>query len=145
FAIALVFACLLIPIGTETRTGLICVAVLGLLMLRTTKRRALYLSLIGIAGMIAIPLLPSSFTSRMNTIEGYQADSSASTRLAVWSWTWDYVQHHPLGGGFEAYRQNRLTIALSDVQQAGTQTTVSSSTQTDKGRAYHSAYFEMLG
>ncbi|MGE0773726.1 MAG: putative O-glycosylation ligase, exosortase A system-associated [Sphingomonadaceae bacterium] len=145
FAFALIFACLLIPIGTETRTGLLCIVALGILMLRATKRRALYVALIGIAGLAAIPLLPSSFTSRMNTIEDYQADSSASTRLAVWGWTWDYVQQHPLGGGFEAYRQNRLTIKLSDVQESGSQATVSSSLQTDKGRAYHSAYFEMLG
>jgi len=145
FAFALVFACLLIPIGTETRTGLLCIFALGILMLRATKRRALYVALIGIAGLAAIPLLPSSFTSRMNTIEDYQADSSASTRLAVWGWTWDYVQQHPLGGGFEAYRQNRLTIKRSDVQESGSQATVSSSLQTDEGRAYHSAYFEMLG
>jgi probable O-glycosylation ligase (exosortase A-associated) len=145
FAGALIFACLLIPIGTETRTGLICIVVLALLMLRATKQRMLYLTLIGIAGLVALPLLPSSYTNRMNTIEGYQADSSASTRLAVWAWTWGYVQEHPMGGGFESYRQNQLTIQLSDVQKAGGQSTVSSTTQTDQGRAFHSAYFEMLG
>lgn len=145
FAGALVFACLLIPIGTETRTGLICIVVLGVLMLRATKRRALYLALMGIAGLAAIPMLPSSFTNRMNTIEGYQADNSASTRLAVWAWTWDYVQHHPLGGGFEVYRTNRLVIRLSETQTSGNNAEVSSSIATDKGRAFHSAYFEILG
>lgn len=145
FAGALIFACLLIPIGTEARTGLICILALGLLMLRATRRRALYLSIVGIAGLIALPLLPSSFTNRMNTIETYQADASASTRLAVWAWTWNYVQEHPLGGGFEAYRQNRLTFQLSEVQQVGGHSTVSQTTATDSARAYHSAYFEMLG
>jgi len=145
FAIALCFACLLIPIGTEARTGLICILALGMLTLRATKKRALYLTLIGIAGLVALPLLPSSFSNRMNTIEGYQSDSSASTRLAVWAWTWDYVQHHPLGGGFEAYRQNRIAINLSEKQDIGGADMISASVQTDKGRAYHSAYFEMLG
>jgi probable O-glycosylation ligase (exosortase A-associated) len=145
FAGALIFACLLIPVGTEARTGLICILVLGVLMLRATKRRALYLALVGLAALIAVPLLPSSFTNRMNTIETYQSDNSASTRLAVWAWTWDYVQKHPLGGGFEAYRQNRLTFQLSEVEQAGAHSTVSETMQTDAGRAYHSAYFEMLG
>lgn len=145
FAGGLIFACLLIPIGTETRTGLLCIVALGMLMLRATKRRALYLTVIGIAGLIAVPLLPSSFTNRMNTIESYQADSSASTRIAVWGWTWNYVLEHPLGGGFEVYRQNQLTIRLSDVKDMGSHATVSSSMQTDRGRAFHSAYFEMLG
>jgi probable O-glycosylation ligase (exosortase A-associated) len=145
FAGALTFACLLIPIGTETRTGLICIVVLGILMLRATRRRILYLSLIGAIGLIALPLLPSSFTNRMNTIESYQSDNSASTRLAVWAWTWNYVQEHPFGGGFEAYRQNRLVIKLSGEQGIANNSEVSSKIETDKGRAYHSAYFEMLG
>ncbi len=45
----------------------------------------------------------------MNTIQGYQADESASTRIAVWGWTWNYVQDHPAGGGFAAYLQNHIT------------------------------------
>lgn len=145
FAGALIFACLLIPVGTESRTGLVCILVLCVLMLRATRRRMLYLALVAIAVLAAVPLLPGSFTSRMNTIETYQADTSASTRLAVWAWTWDYVQHHPLGGGFEAYRQNRLTFQLSSVQDVGANSKVSETVQTDQGRAYHSAYFEMLG
>jgi probable O-glycosylation ligase (exosortase A-associated) len=145
FAGALTFACLLIPIGTEARTGLVCILVLGLLMLRATKRRAVYLTMIAVAGLVALPLLPTSFTSRMNTIEGYQADGSASTRLAVWAWTWDYVQQHPLGGGFEAYRQNQLNIVLREVKGDANNSRVAHTTASDKGRAYHSAYFEMLG
>ena len=145
FAYALIFACLLIPIGTEARTGLICIGLLAVLMLRATRRRFLYVALMGIAGMIAVPLLPSSFTHRMDTIKGYQADSSASTRLAVWAWTWDYVQDHPLGGGFEAYRQNKLRIEKVATAKAGGVETVQASEEFDQARAYHSAYFEMLG
>ena len=44
----------------------------------------------------------------METIKEHQADESAATRLAVWAWTWDYVQKHPFGGGFEMYRQNQI-------------------------------------
>src|SRR3712207_7694190 len=60
----------------------------------------------------------------MGTISTYQADSSASTRLAVWSWTWDYVQHNPWGGGFEAYRQNRIQVSTVSQQSAGGVTAV---------------------
>jgi probable O-glycosylation ligase (exosortase A-associated) len=145
FAFALVFACLLIPIGTEARTGLICIGVLGILMLRATQRRFLYLTLVGIAGLIAVPLLPSSFTNRMDTIKEYKADSSASTRLAVWAWTWDYVQAHPLGGGFEVYLQNTLKIEKVATERSEGVETVERTQEFDKGRAFHSAYFEMLG
>lgn len=145
YAWALAFACLLMPIGTEARTGLICIGVLGVLMLRAVKRRFLYLMMIGLAGLAAIPMLPQSFTSRMDTITEYKADSSASTRLAVWSWTWEYVQRHPLGGGFEAYLQNRLRIEKVATANEGAVETVDHIVEHDKGRAYHSSYFEMLG
>jgi probable O-glycosylation ligase (exosortase A-associated) len=92
FAAALVFACLLIPVGTEARTGLVCIGVLAVLMLRDARRRFLYIGLIGLASVVAVPMLPSSFTERMNTISTYQGDSSASTRIAVWRWTWNYAQ-----------------------------------------------------
>ena len=145
FAGALIFACLLIPVGTQARTGLICIGVLAVLMLRHTRRRILYLSLVGAATLIAVPLLPASFTQRMDTIQGYKADSSASTRLAVWRWTLDYVATRPLGGGFEAYRGNKLRIEKTLVEGDGGQTEVTSTTEYDQARAYHSAYFEMLG
>lgn len=145
FAAGLVFACLLIPVGTEARTGLVCIAVLAVLMLRDVKRRLLYVSLMGAAGLLALPMLPSSFTDRMGTISTYQADSSASTRIAVWQWTWDYVQTNPWGGGFDAYRQNKIQVATVSQQSAGSVTAVEARVHQDEGRAYHSSYFEMLG
>ncbi len=145
FALALIFACLLIPVGTQARTGLICIGVLGVLMLRSTQRRLLYLGTVGAVALVAIPLLPASFTQRMDTIQGYKADTSASTRVAVWKWTWDYAKDHPFGGGFEAYRQNQLRIEKSDVATTGGQVDVTHAITYDQSRAYHSAYFEMLG
>ena len=133
------------PVGTEARTGLICIGVLGLLMLRDVKRRLLYVTGAVLLGAAAIPFLPHSFTSRMDTIQGFEADQSAGTRLAVWAWTWSYVLDHPAGGGFEAYRQNRIQVRTVDAQTSGDVSVVTSQTEADTGRAYHSAYFEMLG
>jgi len=142
FAWALAFACLLIPVGTAARTGLICIGIVALLSLRAAKRKVLYIGLVAAAGVVAVPFLPSAFTERMGTIQNHQADSSASTRIAVWKWTLGFVQDHPFGGGFEAYRGNR--IAFDVVQKTGEGETTNK-LETDKARAYHSAYFEMLG
>ena len=146
FAAALCFACLLIPVGTSARTGLLCIGLLAVLTLRDVKRRLLYVAALGAAGLIAVPLLPSAYTERMGTIRTYQADASASTRLAVWQWTWEYAKTHPLGGGFEAYRQNRIRYDTVATRDGGDGTaTVERQLQVDAGRAYHSSYFEMLG
>src|SRR5437868_4469105 len=110
FAAALIFACLLMPIGTEARTGLICIGLLGLLMLRDVKRRFLFIGAACALGAAAIPFLPASFTNRMETIQGYAGDESANTRLAVWAYTWNYALTHPFGGGFGAYRGNSIQV-----------------------------------
>ncbi len=145
FAAGLIFSCLLIPIGTVARTGLMCAALLGVLMLFNSKKRGMYLGVVGIGLLIAVPLLPTAYVVRMGTIQKSQSDESAETRIAVWKWTLDYVAQHPFGGGFDAYRGNQLHIELQNTDTNGIATGVQVSETTDKARAYHSAYFEMLG
>jgi len=139
---ALAFACLLIPIGTQTRTGLLCIVLAALLELRAAKRRMLYLGIIGAIVVAGIPFLPKSYTQRMDTIQGYKGDASASTRIAVWKWTINYAKEHPLGGGFAAYIGNKLEIDMSYKTSDGTVVKVIGY---DAGRSFHNAYFEMLG
>jgi putative inorganic carbon (hco3(-)) transporter len=148
YAAALIFACLLIPVGTQARTGVVCIAVLGLLLLRYARYRMLYLGGVALLGLAAIPFLPSSFTERTDTIKNYKADESASTRLAVWAWTWEYVKEHPMGGGFEVYRQNRIRYDIAQGTKQGELPPVDAPEVkeiVDQGRAFHSSYFEMLG
>ncbi|MFM9827503.1 MAG: putative O-glycosylation ligase, exosortase A system-associated [Sphingomonas sp.] len=145
YCYALAFACLLIPVGTSTRTGLLCIGLLALLMMRDAKRRMLYLAMVALAPAIAFPFLPDSFIARMQTIQSYQGDASASTRVAVWQWTIDFAKTHPFGGGFDAYRQNRIRYDKIAIARTGSNVTITRSLEVDKARAYHSAYFEMLG
>ena len=146
FALGICFSCLLMPVGTQARTGLVCVAVLGMLMLRSTKRRFTYIAVIAALGLIAVPLLPHSFTERMSTIRNHQSDQSASTRVAVWKWTIEYAKTHPFGGGFDAYRQNSVSYDTIKSENAGdNNTAIETERIVEKARAYHSSYFEMLG
>jgi putative inorganic carbon (hco3(-)) transporter len=145
FALGFCFACLLIPVGTEARTGLICIAVLGAMLWLQAKRRVLYAALGALALVLSIPFLPDSFTQRMDTISSYQSDESASTRLQVWKWTLDYVREHPLGGGFNVFLQNSFTYNTIHKTGEGDNVKVEMVQVTDRGRAFHSSYFEMIG
>jgi len=145
FVAGLIFASLLIPIGEAARTGLVCAAFLAVLMLRSAKRRFLYAGLGALALALAVPFLPQSYLARMNTIEDHSQDESASTRVAVWMWTLDYVKTHPFGGGFDAYRSNSFTYKMPKVTGSAGNEHVTYEIVTDKARAYHSSYFEMLG
>ncbi|MEQ5787775.1 O-antigen ligase family protein [Erythrobacter sp. NFXS35] len=145
FAVALTFACLLVPIGTEARTGLLCIAALGVLLLRYTRKRMLFIAGAGVLGLAALPFLPQSYYDRMATLAEPGGDESASTRVAVWEWTLDYVAEKPLGGGFDSYRGNRFAYIMPVKEVAGNTTTVEYKQVVDEGRAFHSAIFEVLG
>ena len=145
FVAGLIFACLLIPIGTAARTGLVCAAVLAVLLMRSVRYKFVYGAIAGLAMLAAVPFLPASFTQRMGTISEYQGDQSASTRVQVWMWTLEYVKERPFGGGFDAYRSNSFTYDTRKVVGEGSTLTIETNQVTDNARAYHSAYFEMLG
>lgn len=145
YAVALSGACLLIPIGTVTRTGLLCIILLGALFLWRSKKRVQYGLALAALLVVAIPFLPTSFTARMGTIQNYQGDQSASTRLEVWKWTLNYVKSHPAGGGFDAYRANRFEYDTLRTEGIGNDKRIVKEHVVEEGRAYHSAYFEMLG
>lgn len=145
FGMALIFAALLVPVGTQTRTGLICIAVLAVMLLRSVRYRFLYAGLGMIALFAALPFLPASYTERMATITEFRADQSASTRVQVWAWTYEYAKQNPLGGGFDAYIGNSFTYQTREVNEVGGTQVTESRTITEESRAYHSAYFELLG
>lgn len=145
FAAALTFAALLVPVGTEARTGLLCIAALAVLLLRYTRRRLMFIAGAGALGLVALPFLPQSYYDRMATITQPGGDESASTRMAVWEWTYDYARSNPLGGGFDAYRSNSFTYTMPVTKTEGNTTSVTYTEVEDKARAYHSSVFEMLG
>src|SRR3546814_19943931 len=56
FAYALIFACLLIPVGTEARTGLVCAGALAVLMLREARNRSASMGMVALAVALAADL-----------------------------------------------------------------------------------------
>lgn len=145
FAAALIFACALIPVGTQARTGLVCLAILCALYLRTARHRFLIGGGMALAMVVAAPFLPQSFVQRMGTIQNHKSDQSASTRVAMWKWTWEYAKHNPMGGGFYAYQGAKVTYDTYATETSGSTTIVTARPVEEVGRAYHSSYFEMLG
>ncbi|MBA3055358.1 MAG: putative O-glycosylation ligase, exosortase A system-associated, partial [Sphingomonadales bacterium] len=86
FAGALVFACLLIPVGTQARTGLLCIALLGVLMLRTVRHRFLFAGAAALAARAAIPLRPPRYNNPKDPIHNHPTAKSAYTPTAGWQW-----------------------------------------------------------
>ncbi len=122
--------------ATHARAGLLSLAVVGFILLARTKK-GIGILIVGLSfSVLAIPLIASStWFQRMNTLSDVKKDNSAMERIAVWTWTIDYVKKHPLGGGFNIDQTNSMTVEADT--DTGFVTVV--------GRAFHSIYFEVLG
>ena len=117
-------------VGTSARTGLVALGAYVLLAVRSFWKKALLAGSVVAVGYALLPYMPAWWTSRMQTIETYETETSAASRLDVWRWTFEYAKAHPLGGGFEVYLINGLNQSATDPPT---------------GRAFHNIYFETLG
>ena len=136
---------ILVVIGSEARTGFLCIAAIALLEFRHIKRKFLVGSIAIVAGIASIPFLPDSFTGRMSTIKTYDEDTSASTRVAMWQWTWDRTNANPLGGGFGIWRASEIVYEVKRRSGDGSNSAEGSRQVKDGARGFHSSYFEILG
>lgn len=133
---------ILTVIGTEARTGLVCMALLAIMLWWSSRQRLAILVGAVAASILALPLLPATFIDRMETITRPTEDSSANTRLVVWSWAFDFVQDHPLGGGFRVSRLTEVDFKLPIRNKDGIITGYKKVDQ--QARAFHSAYIEVM-
>lgn len=88
-------------LGTQSRGALLSVvamaAVLGLKGKNRVKTLVAMVVLLG----VAIVFMPDSWTNRMNSIQTYQQDSSAMSRIYTWKTLWNMAVDRPLtGAGF---------------------------------------------
>lgn len=138
------FSAALVTIGSEARTGFVCLAALAGMMFWASRRKIAF-AFAGLAlAIVALPFLPQNFIDRMKTIGTYQQDTSASARTEVWKWTLQFVKEHPFGGGFQVFRINSIEINIPQYAPDGV-TLIGTRTKEQRARAFHSAYFEVLG
>lgn len=87
--------------GTQSRGALLGLVAMGLVLAMKSKNRFKILVGIVILAGVALIFMPESWTSRMNTIQTYQQDTSAMSRLYTWKTLWTMVLDRPItGAGF---------------------------------------------
>lgn len=134
--LALILVAISATIGTYQRTGLIGLAVLMVFGWLRAKQKLLIAVLCVLGAMAAAFVASDGWIARMNTIDDYQTETSANTRLLVWRWTLGFVADHPLGGGFAAFEINEFRGLPTENEPEGV---------LHRARAFHSVYFEVLG
>lgn len=120
-------------LGSQSRGGLLALIAMALVLAIKGRRPILMSALLVVGLTSAFLFMPSSWSSRMETIKSYEQDASAMSRIQTWHTMWNLAVDRPfVGGGYGA--DNAVTFALysPDPQKA-------------KVLVAHSIYFEALG
>lgn len=122
---------------TYSRGALLAIIAMAAVLWWRTRRKVATLVLIAITAAGVWSFAPPEWTSRMSTIETYQKDESAESRLYLWQLAWAMTLKHPFtGAGFHwSYDPKSVNEQLWD----------SSLPKLTRPRAPHSDWFEMLG
>jgi probable O-glycosylation ligase (exosortase A-associated) len=101
---ALVISALFVALGilgTQSRGALL--GLLAMAFMMGLKGKNPVGTSIGILALVAlmIAFMPETWTTRMDTIQSYQADTSAMSRIYTWQTLWNVAKDRPfLGAGF---------------------------------------------
>jgi putative inorganic carbon (hco3(-)) transporter len=122
---------------TYSRGALVAMSAMGSMLWLRSRHKVQILIVLIVAGGVLYAVAPGKWTDRMLTMEHYNQDASAETRLNQWQRCWQLALQRPIvGGGFEwsfdPVLVNRL-LAETGVPPA------------PRALAAHSAWFEMLG
>ena len=118
-------------VGTYSRGAFLALGAVTLLLWWRSRRKVIGGAVIVACVAAAITFMPAAWVARMNSIETYQEDASATTRLKLWEASFRLAVDRPLvGSGFRGpYSQ----AAVDRVMPGG------------PARAVHSIWFEVLG
>ena len=122
-------------IGTFARVALVGIAVLYAGLWLQARRRGRFMVVAALGIVVLGAFAGAQWTERIETTQDFTTENSSATRLAVWRWTWGFAQDNPLGGGFNAFVNNRIEVQTADPMNP----------QVQFSRAFHNIYFATLG
>jgi probable O-glycosylation ligase (exosortase A-associated) len=102
-------------LGSYSRGGLLALAAMAIfLWLKMPRKLGAGIVLITLATMF-LAFMPQEWYARMQTIEAYEEDASASARLGAWKFAWNVAKAHPVtGGGFDVFQGSAFAIYAPD-------------------------------
>ena len=87
--------------GTQSRGALLALGAMAVLLGLSSKHPVRMLLGLAVVAAVAVAFMPDSWLNRMETIQTYEGDGSAMSRLYTWETLWNVAKDRPLlGAGF---------------------------------------------
>lgn len=127
-------------IGTFSRSGFVALVAVAIAFVLLDRPR---LATVLVPGAVVLGIwtyAPAAWFQRIETIETYKTDESASQRLAAWQTSWRMAVDRPiLGGGFSAVESEKAFRYVYVDWRASEEVQAKS-----RNRAAHSIYFQVM-
>jgi probable O-glycosylation ligase (exosortase A-associated) len=124
-----ILCCAAAVLGSYSRGAMLALAAMGFVFWWRSSHKLITVLLVLGTALVLIPVMPERWDKRMRTIQTYEDDGSAMSRLDAWTAAWNIATDRVLGGGFE-YPSPAVTAKYSP----GPYDSVA-----------HSIYFQALG
>jgi len=101
--LGLFFFSVIAIIFSYSRGGFLTLSLVLFLIFYKTNSKAIMLTVAGLVLLVGSFYVGSAWIDRMQTIEEYNEDQSAASRIEAWGLAFRFASDHPfLGGGFDA-------------------------------------------
>lgn len=102
--------CIASALGSHSRGGLLAIAAMGSLFWWRSKNKITIGVMAIVLVLFALPMMPESWWSRMDTISTYDQDASVIGRFNGWHVAFEVAKHHFFGGGMSYQHQIFFTL-----------------------------------
>lgn len=128
FAVA-IGASIVSAVGSQSRGALLAILAVGFFYWWKSKSKMLSGMAIVVLGALIFTFMPADWHERMATIQDYEQDESAMSRIYAWKYAINIANDRVFGGGFNSW--SKATYAVY-------------SPEGDTGFVAHSIYFSVL-
>lgn len=117
-------------LGSQSRGALLAIVAMATVMWWRSEKKVIGIAVFFALGIALLSFMPESWWNRMETIQTYQEDTSATGRINAWWMAWNLASDNLFGGGFMVSTRELFARYAPDPTAV---------------HAAHSIYFMVLG